>query len=439
MRWTIETDIGIVPNDATIVSLEDCLSVIIDHRGKTPKKLDSNWVKKGIPAISAKNVHKGRLDNLSSIRYVTQEVYEKWMKDDIVKGDCFLVSEGATLGEVLYWDFDYPIVLSQRLFCIRTNPDVLYSKYFYAYMNTFNFQRQVEARATGSSVDGLRQTEVLKLQVPIIPIERQKFIGDLLYNLERKQKDLEEQNKTLETMAQTIFKEWFGKYQIGDELPEGWRLAKVSEFVRSSIGGDYGKETIEGDYTEETICLRGTDLPDMKMGTPKKAPIRFLKASKLERCKLENGDIVVEISGGTENQSTGRAMYINEKILSSAKHPMTCVNFCRIIRPLKIEYSYFLHSLFDYLYTRKVFFNWENGTTGIKNLNLNALLEDFDLFIPKNEDSILDFNNNVQAVFNKIQTNNSQVQSLTKTRDTLLPKLMSGQVRVNNIKQTANA
>tara|TARA_B110000037_G_C17002212_1_gene457728 strand:- start:722 stop:973 length:252 start_codon:yes stop_codon:yes gene_type:complete len=81
-----------------------------------------------------------------------------------------------------------------------------------------------------------------------------------------------------------------------------------------------------------------------------------------------------------------------------------------------------------------VFFNWENGTTGIKNLNLNALLEDFDLFIPKNEDSILDFNNNVQAIFNKIQTNNSQVQSLTKTRDTLLPKLMSGQVRVNNIK-----
>ena len=78
--------------------------------------------------------------------------------------------------------------------------------------------------------------------------------------------------------------------------------------------------------------------------------------------ELENGDIVVEISGGTENQSTGRAIYINEKILSSANHPMTCVNFCRIIRPLKLEYSYFLHSLFDYLYNRKVFFNWENGT-----------------------------------------------------------------------------
>jgi len=86
-----------------------------------------------------------------------------------------------------------------------------------------------------------------------------------------------------------------------------------------------------------------------------------------------------------------------------------------------------------------VFFNWENGTTGIKNLNLKALLEDFDLFIPKNEDSILDFNKNVRAVFNKIQTNNTQIQSLIKTRDTLLPKLMSGKVRVNNIKQTANA
>ena len=84
--------------------------------------------------------------------------------------------------------------------------------------------------------------------------------------------------------------------------------------------------------------------------------------------------------------------------------------FCRIIRPLKLEYSYFLYSLFDYLYTRKVFFNWENGTTGIKNLSLKALLEDFDLLIPENGDLILDFNKNVKASFNKIQTNNSQIQ-----------------------------
>ena len=75
------------------------------------------------------------------------------------------------------------------------------------------------------------------------------------------------------------------------------------------IGGDYGKEELIDDFTEETTCLRGTDLPDMKTGLPLRAPVRYIKASKLNKCKLESGDLVIEISGGTEGQSTGRAIY----------------------------------------------------------------------------------------------------------------------------------
>jgi type I restriction enzyme, S subunit len=357
--------------------------------------------------------------------------------NDIIVTMTDLSKEGDTLGYSARVPTDKKTYLhNQRIGLVLFKNEKFDKEFAYWFLRTRHYQKSMVNSSTGSTVSHTSPNRIKEYTFNLPPLPEQKAIAKVLTVFDDKIELLQAQNKTLETMAQTIFKEWFGKYQIGDELPEGWRVAKVNEFVKSSIGGDYGKETIEGDYTEETICLRGTDLPDMKMGTPKKAPIRFLKASKLERCKLENGDIVVEISGGTENQSTGRAMYINEKILSSANHPMTCVNFCRIIRPLKLEYSYFLHSLFDYLYTRKVFFNWENGTTGIKNLNLKALLEDFDLFVPENGDLILDFNKNVKAVFNKIQTNNSQVQSLTKTRDTLLPKLMSGQVRVNNSKNT---
>ena len=369
--------------------------------------------------------------------YLDKHSYDFLKKSKLYPKDLIISNVGEYSGTVFRApNLETPMSLGPNSILMKFGDSDDYMFYF---LQGRIGQFLINAVKSGSANPKFNKTEFKKIEFIIPPLLEQKAITKVLTAFDDKIELLQAQNKTLETMAQTIFKEWFGKYQIGDELPEGWRIAKVNEFVKSSIGGDYGKETIEGDYTEETICLRGTDLPDMKMGTPKKAPIRFLKASKLERCKLENGDIVVEISGGTENQSTGRAMYINEKILSSANHPMTCVNFCRIIRPLKLEYSYFLHSLFDYLYTRKVFFNWENGTTGIKNLNLKALLEDFDLLIPKNEESILDFNKNVRAVFNKIQTNNTQVQSLIKTRDTLLPKLMSGQIRVNNIKQTANA
>ncbi len=419
-------------------NLESVIELIIDHRGKTPKKLGGDWSTEGYRAVSAKTVKNGRLINEDKMNILPKDLYHKWMKCEIEFGDVLLTSE-APLGEHMIWKSKEKIVLSQRIFGIRTDSEILNPAYFNYFIDSRFFQHELKSRESGSTVTGIKQSELLKTKLIFPPLKEQKAIAKVLTAFDDKIELLQAQNKTLETMAQTIFKEWFGKYQIGDELPEGWRVTNINEFIESSIGGDYGKETTEGDYTEETICLRGTDLPDMKTGTPKKAPIRFLKASKLERCKVENGDIVIEISGGTENQSTGRVMYINERILSSANHPMTCVNFCRIIRPLKLGYSYFLYSLFDYLYTRKVFFNWENGTTGIKNLNLKALLEDFDLFIPENGDLILDFNKNVKASFNKIQTNNSQIQSLTKTRDTLLPKLMSGQVRVNNIKQTADA
>ena len=360
-------------------------------------------------------------------------------KFQLKKGDILIARTGNTIGVHFLVKKDLNSVYNNGIIRLRVNSQCDFN-YLYKVIESKRFSRYVQSIAYGTSTQPNMQINVLLgYEFTAPPLPEQKAIAKVLTAFDDKIELLQNQNKTLETMAQTIFKEWFGKYQIGDELPVGWRVGKINEFVKSSIGGDYGKEVTEGDYIEKTICLRGTDLPDMKIGAPEKAPIRFLKASKLEKCKLENGDIVVEISGGTENQSTGRAMYINEKIISSANYPMTCVNFCRIIRPLKVEYSYFLYGLFDYLYSRKVFFNWENGTTGIKNLNLKALLEDFDLFIPENIESILDFSNTVQAIFNKIQTNNSQIQSLTKTRDTLLPKLISGQVRVNNIKQPTDA
>lgn len=193
--------------------LGECIELIIDHRGKTPKKLKSDWVDYGIPTISAKNISSGKLTATDSIRYVTHEVYKKWMKEDLSPGDCLLVSEGATLGEYLYWDNSYPVVLGQRLFGIRTNPEVLYPKYFYAYMTSNEFQREIISRSTGSSVSGLRQTEVRKLKVKILPMKLQIFIGDFIYNINKKIELNTKVNQTLEEIAQSIFKSWFVDFE----------------------------------------------------------------------------------------------------------------------------------------------------------------------------------------------------------------------------------
>ena len=345
--------------------------------------------------------------------------------------DLLFCVRGSTTGRMNWSNQKYAI--GRGVAAIRHKNGIDYRKYVKAIIDYK--LTNILTGATGTTFPNVSRNQLESTEILLPPLPEQKAIANILTSFDDKIELLQAQNETLETIAQTIFKEWFGKYQVGDELPEGWRVGKIKEFIVESIGGDYGKEVAIDDFTEKTVCLRGTDLPDMKMGVPQKAPIRFLKKSKLKNCKLINGDIVIEISGGTENQSTGRVAYINEEILNNSKFPMTCVNFCRILRPKNVENSYFIYSLFEYLYNRKVLFNWENGTTGIKNLNLKALLNVFNLALPVSDHKINEFNKYAKSSFIKIQSNNSQIQSLQTTRDTLLPKLMSGQLRVAEFKE----
>ena len=81
------------------IELDSLLELIIDYRGKTPIKLGSNWVNDGIPAISAKNIKDGKIVRRDYINYADEELYNKWMKEKIKKGDILLTSE-APLGEL---------------------------------------------------------------------------------------------------------------------------------------------------------------------------------------------------------------------------------------------------------------------------------------------------------------------------------------------------
>lgn len=402
--------------------------------GGTPSKQNKEYWNGNIPWISARTLKSTRISdseiNITELGLKNGSRLAK--KDDLL----ILVRGSGLFNFIPICIVEKPVAFNQDIKAIRIIEEFNWISpwfllfWFHSNKRLLNGIMEVTGIGAGKFDTGILQNLIIKIP----PLDVLNEITRTFKAFDDKIEILQAQNKTLEDTSQTIFAEWFGKYQISDKLPEGWRFAKVNEFIASTLGGDYGKEEIEDDFDQKTLCLRGTDLPDMKMGTPQKAPIRYLKKSKLDKCKLINGDLVIEISGGTENQSTGRVMYINDVILENSSLPMTCVNFCRIVRPIDISHSYFLHSLFDYLYNRKVFFNWENGTTGIKNLNLNAFLEGFELIVPNEENKILEFNELVKSSFIKIQTNNIQIQTLTKTRDELLPRLMSGEVRLNEFK-----
>ena len=162
----------------------DAVSIVIDHRGKTPKKLGGDWVSNGYRALSAKNIKTGQIVQPETIRYVSKEMYKQWMKEELRNGDIIITSE-APFGEVFYWNSDEKIVLSQRLFGIRIK-DEFDSAFIYYYMTSDAFQGELHARATGTTVIGLRQPELLKCKIRYPHIDTQKKIASILLTIDEK-------------------------------------------------------------------------------------------------------------------------------------------------------------------------------------------------------------------------------------------------------------
>jgi len=189
--------------------LGELLELVIDHRGKTPNKMGfKNFHDCGYPVLSAKHVKMDQLVNLESIRYSNERMYKKWMKVEIQEGDIVLTSE-APLGQVLYLDGKIKYLLGQRVFGLRPNKELINPLYLSAWLASPKGQSLLEARATGSTVLGIKQAELLRVEVDIPPEHVQEVIARTRYDLVQKIELNTQTNQTLEQIAQAIFKSWF--------------------------------------------------------------------------------------------------------------------------------------------------------------------------------------------------------------------------------------
>ncbi|WP_186379514.1 restriction endonuclease subunit S [Yersinia rochesterensis] len=198
-----ESELGEIPVGWKFSSLEDVTSLIIDHRGKTPKKLGGDWSEDGHPAISAKNIKNGRLVRHDAIRYVDSNLYAKWMKDTLLAGDILMTSE-APLGELMYLAKDCDYLLSQRLYGIRADKEIISGCYLYFWLQTSAAKADIDGRATGSTVVGIRQSELRKVNV----MAPQKAVVESFSSLTTlylaKIESNEKQNIVLEKLRDTL-------------------------------------------------------------------------------------------------------------------------------------------------------------------------------------------------------------------------------------------
>lgn len=300
-----------------------------------------------------------------------------------------------------------------------------YLKYLYYSLKLCleNFKQISQGTATKFLTAKLLNS--FEIELPSIDV--QKKIASILTGIDDKIELNYAINHNLQQQAETIFKKWF----IDNPKNTEWTSGTFSELIESTLNGDWGKDEPIGSNTEKVYCIRGADIPEVNIGNKGKMPLRYILPKNLANKKLEIGDIVIEISGGSPTQSTGRCAAITQSLLDRYNSSMVCTNFCKAIKP-KTGYSLFVYYYWKYLYEKGTFFSYENGTTGIKNLDFNGFIETEPIIIPP-FDRIIAFNNYGKSIFAQVFANGRQSEQFAILRDALLPKLMSGEIDVSEV------
>jgi restriction endonuclease S subunit len=288
----------------------------------------------------------------------------------------------------------------------------------------------------------------LKFKVPE-NIQDQQKIASVLSIFDSKIELNNKINAELDQKAKALYDYWFVQFDFPDtngkpykssggkmiwndqlkkEIPAGWKSDKMSDWVNLDKSGDWGRGEIDGDYTERVVCIRGADINGLNGLDELNPPIRYILKKNSSKI-LKSHDIIIEISGGSPTQSTGRMAFITDATIKRFDSPLVCSNFCKPVsiknKKLLYNFVYYWNSLYD----SGAFFGYEGKTSGIKNLLLDSFVSSYYTVIP--DEKIVDqFYSFMESVQEKKQIALSENQKLIELRDWLLPMLMNGQVKV---------
>ena len=207
------------------------------------------------------------------------------------------------------------------------------------------------------------------------------------------------------------------------EIPKRWKDITLNAFIDKNKGGDWGYDTSK-DGTIKVGCVRGADI--IKLND---VPTRHITSKHSDRL-LEDGDIVIEISGGSPVQATGRVALITNGVIERNGGALVCSNFCQSFSMKKRVLSEYFYYLWQSLYDNDNMFNFEGKTSGIKNFQTDVFLANH--WFEAQEQLIEKFHAIVSQYHLMIDKNIIENNNLTKQRDELLPLLMNGQVLVNS-------
>ena len=382
--------------------MEDALDAIIDYRGKTPQKSDT-----GIPTLSAKSVKNNHI-NYAECYYISEAEYKRFMVRGFPqKGDILLTTE-APMGMVAKLDRD-DVAIAQRLLTLRGKDGVLDNNYLLYLLQSPYGQGLLKERETGTTVTGIKQAEFRKIIVNLPDITIQKKIGSILSAIDQK--------ITCNT-------------KINDNLFE-----MVNAYYTSLFKDIECEMTTIGNYAER-IYSGGT--PTTSNATYWDGAFGWFSSGETRNRFVISTEKTIT-QAGIDNSSTKLAAK-HDIVMASAGQGFTRGQISMLLLDTYVNQSVIvIHA--DRRVLPYLFWNLANryeelraisDSSSIRGSLTTKMIASFEIPLA-NEDSLQRFADFSWSVIPQIESNLLENECLAALRNTLLPKLMSGEIDVSDI------
>ncbi|MWV64488.1 hypothetical protein GRS48_06570 [Halorubrum sp. JWXQ-INN 858] len=402
------------------VKLEDVCEFMM--RGKHPDYVDSS----NIRVLNQKAL---RWDEINEEHLKFHNPNTDMFKNRFLsKGDIVINSTGVgTLGRVyLFREDPEKIFADSHITILRTNENVIIPEYLYYLLRSPHYQDEIQNIAVGSTGQiELNKRALAKLEISFPPVEIQKRIIDYLGPIDEKMGINKKINTNLGEIVQHQFKRRFVDYEPYDvfkdsekgKIPSDFRVGKLPELMEIVLGGT-PKSDVEEYYGGDILWAKAKDVSQEKdpfvSSTEKAITEKGLSESSAEL--IPEGTTIITARGT-----------VGEIALTPVE--MTTNQTCYGLVPQNRKDKYFLYFLVE-SHIRRL--RSRTHGTVFDTINMNTLREQ-EVVIPPEEERF-EFNSNVEPTLELIKQNQEESKSLRQLRDTLLPKLMSGEIRVDDIK-----
>jgi len=406
-------------------TIDEVTEILIDYRGKTPQK-----TQQGVKLITAKVIKDGFIQN-GNHEYIAEDNYETWMRRGLPKQWDILITTEAPLGEVAQLRTPEKVALAQRVILLRGKSDLIDQGYYFHALKSPFVQAELNGRATGTTVLGIKQSELRQVRLPYYSLHTQRNIASILSAYD----DLIENNarriKILEEMAQALYREWFVHFRFPGhekarmvdsplgEIPEGWEARKVSDAIIINPKMKASKQGIKpfiamDNLSTNSMIIESYNYKEGNGGS-----------------KFKNGDtLFARITPCLENGKTGFVQLLPDDILAVGSTEFVVLRSKTLIPELV------------YLIARSEAFRDHaiksmSGATGRQRVRENCF--DNFLIVQPDENVLQQFQGIVSPIFKNVHILSCKNISLRRIRDLLLPKLVSCEIDVSELKLEVGA